>query len=324
VNGLLTHTAANTCATAGASCAASPGNAYTGAVNLSFTCPGSSTTAVSGSSSCDINGVCTIVPVPTTAVSGSFNAQSHNRFYGIVAYGGVTARTFSTQATAKTYDQNRLTDISYASPCFGGSCTLVNTTQAQVSYNLTNPQLISTTCADGSTKCTATSSDPGWYYEYGDVCPLQSCPVAPPWTDEKTGAGANVVLGCTTWGGFRPYGVTISSNPCSGNQGAPTVYDYSVNYITGQPSSFCNGTSNNGNAYIASQRSVTAAPGGATVRVDINQNGQINYSVLQLDSGSPATSKSSGTRSSAGNAIYWLQVPRQLHQCRHVDPANCN
>ena len=322
LNGLLTHTDSNSCSTSGATCAA--GANYTGSVNVSFTCPGSSTTAVSGSSSCDVNGLCSVVPVPTTQLSGTFSARTHNRFYGFASYGGATTRTISSQASAKVFDQNRLTDVSYASACNGGACSLVNTTQAQVSYNTTNPQLITTTCADSSSKCTANSSDPGWYYEFGDLCPLQTCPVAPPWTDEKTGTGANIALGCVSWDGFRPYGVNLSADPCSGSQGAPTVYDYSVNYITGQPSAYCNGTAANGVAYIASQRSVTAAPAGATVRVDVNNKGQENVSLLQTDSGSPTSSKSVGTRSTAGAPIYWLQVPQQLHQCRHVDPTNCN
>jgi type IV pilus assembly protein PilY1 len=328
VNGLLTHAATNTCASSGTpSCAAAPGNAYTASVNLSLTCPassGSTTTALSGSASCDGTGVCSITPVPETQVSGNFTARPHNRFYAVTSYGGPTTRLFTDQASAKVFDQNRLTDVAYTGTCNGGgSCTLVNTTQAAVTFNPATPMVTTTGCADGSTKCTASASDPGWYYEFGDLCPLASCPTNPPWTDEKTGAPGNLVLGCVTWNGFRPYGVSLSTDPCSGSQGAPTVYDYSADYVTGAPSAACNGDQNTNQYFIASQRSVTAAPGGATVRVDVNQNGQINYSVLQLDSGSAPSSESSGTRSTAGAPIYWLEVPRQLHNCRHVDPSSC-
>ena len=102
------------------------------------------------------------------------------------------------------------------------------------------------------------------------------------------------------------------------------MYDYSVNYVTGAPSYYCSGYASGGQTYFASQRSVTASPGGATVRVDINAQGQINYSSLQLDSGSPPSSQSAGTRSASGTQLYWLQVPQQLHSCRHVDPSSCN
>jgi hypothetical protein len=204
----------------------------------------------------------------------------------------------------------------------------VNTTEAQVTYNTTTPQLVTTTCADGSAKCTATTSDPGWYYEFGDVCPLQSCTTPPPWTDEKTPSGANVVLGCVSWSGFRPVGLTTSTNPCSGNQGAPTVYNYSANYITGAPSGSCSGYSSSGTAYIASQQSVTAAPNGAMTMVT-TQNGQANYSAVTANSGAPITGNSAGTVATGGSSIYWLEVPPQLHQCRHVsglqqNPATCN
>jgi type IV pilus assembly protein PilY1 len=324
VNGLLTHSEANSCPASGAACADS-GNPYLRNVNLSWTCTGAGTVTASGSASFDGSGLGSVSPVgQVTTRSASFAAPTHNRFYGIVAYGGATTKTFSDQASAKVFDQNRSTDVSYSGTCSGLSCTLVNTTQANVTYNTATLAIGSTTCKDASTKCTATTTDPGWFYEYGDVCPLDSCASPTPWADEKTGAGANVILGCVDWGGFRPYGVATSSDPCSGNQGVPTVYDYSTNYITGAPSYYCSGATSGGQTYIAQQRSVTAAPGGSTVRVDINAQGQISYSSLQLDSGSPPSSQSAGTRSVGGAQMYWLQVPQQLHSCRHVDPGTCN
>ena len=322
--GLLTHTGTNTCPAGGATCASAPANGFTDTVSLQFQCPGAPTTAASGSASCDVNGLCTVTPVSPVQLSGSFTAPTHNRFYGVRSYGGATGKVFSDQASAKAFDQNRSTDVPYAGTCAGGACTLVNTTQASATFNTSNPMLVTTTCADGSTTCSATTGDAGWYYELGDRCPLASCTSTPPWTDEKTGSGANVLLGCVAWGGFRPVGVATSTDPCSGAQGAPTVYDYSVNYVSGTPSASCNGSTSGGAAYIASQRSVTAAPGGATVRVDIGPNGQINYSTLTLDSGSAPSSASAGTRSASGSPVYWLEVPQQLHQCRHVDTTTCN
>ncbi len=324
VGGLLTHTSTNSCPPGGASCAAAPSSTFTGSTSLQWQCPGAPATTASGSVSCDGSGLCSVAPVGPVAISGTFTAPTHNRFYGIKSYGGAATKLFSDAASAKVFDQNRFTDVPYAGACAGGSCTLVDTTQAVATYATGAPQLVTTTCADGSTTCVASANDAGWFYELGDRCPLASCNTAPPWTDEKTGSGANIVLGCVGWGGFRPVGATTSSDPCSGNQGAPTVYDYSVDYVTGTPGAACNGYASGGTAYVASQRSVTAAPGGATVRVDIGPNGKINYSTLQLDSGSPPTSASAGTRSASGAPVYWLEVPQQLHQCRHVDAAACD
>ena len=321
VGGLLTHTDSNNCATSGATCAAAPGNAYSGSVNLTFVCPtssGSTTTTASGTVSCSSTGICTVTPVtPTSIPAGNLSAPSHNRFYGVLSYGGASTKMFTDQPSAKTFDQNRSTDVAYAGTCGGVPCSLVNSTPAQVTFNTSTPQLSSTTCANAAAKCWATTTDPGWYYEFGDYCPLQSCPTAPPWTDEKTPSGSNVVLGCVGWSGFRPVGVTTSTNPCQGNQGAPTVYNYSANYISGAPSGSCNGYANAGTAYIAAQQSVTAAPNGAMTMVT-TQNGEVNYSSVVANSGAPITGNSAGTRSTSGSAIYWLEVPPQLHQCRHV------
>jgi len=319
--GVLGHTDSNTCSTSGATCAAAPGNAYSGSVNLTWVCPtssGSTTTTASGSVSCTSAGVCTVTPVTSTTIPpGNLTPPTHNRFYGVLSYGGATTKMFSDQPSAKTFDQNRSTDVPYAGTCGGVACSLVNTTPAQVTFNTSTPQLSSTTCANGATKCWATTGDPGWYYEYGDYCPLQSCPTPAPWTDEKTPSGSNVVLGCVGWSGFRPVGITTSTNPCQGNQGAPTVYNYSANYIAGTPSGSCNGSTSAGTAYIAAQQSVTAAPNGAMTMVT-TQNGEVNYSSVVANSGAPITGNSAGTRSTSGSAIYWLEVPPQLHQCRHV------
>lgn len=338
VNGLLTHTDTNSCPASGTTCAGSPAGTYTRNVALSWTCPSYGPVSVTGSASFDGSGLGAVTPVgasffparPTDRAPAAWAAMTHNRFYGIKSYGGPAQKTFSDLASAKVFDRNRYTDVDYSGTCAGGSCSLIDTTQANVTFDINTPANLTTTCADGSSKCTATTDDPGWFYEFGDRCPLESCNTPPPWTDEKTGSGANVILGCVDWGGFRPFGATSTdsggtvTDPCSGNQGAPTVYDYSVNYISGAPSFSCSGFSSAGQLYAAAQRSVTAAPGGATVRVDINAQGQINYSSLQLDSGSPPSSQSAGTSSVMGTKLYWLQVPQQLHNCRHVNPASCN
>jgi type IV pilus assembly protein PilY1 len=327
VGGLLSHTSTNTCGTSGATCT-SGSTPFTSAVNLSWTCPGASATTASGSVSCDVNGLCTVAPVGTVAISSSsFTAPTHNRFYGIVAYGSTSTKMFSDKTTAKTFDKNRFTDVSYSGTCGSGSCTLVNTTQAVVNYNVVSPQITTTTCADGSSKCSANFADPGWYYEYGDRCPLAACNTSPPWTDEKTGSGANLNAGCVMWGGFRPYGVATSSDPCSGNQGVPSVYDYSANYITGTPTGTCSGYASSGASFIASSRSITAAPSGTKDWIEINSNGMIEKKGLSLDSGSPPSSSSANTSSALGSKMYWLEVPQQLHQCRHAQgltSSTCN
>lgn len=322
-----TSTSACPASPAVAACGAAPTNQYTSTTTTQRTCPGSATPITSTSTvTCTAAGACTTAAAGEWASSGSFAAPPRNRFYGVWAYGGVPQKMFRTAADARTFDRNRFTDASFSGTCTGpagSTCTLRDTTRAQVTYALSSPQLVSTTCLAGApvingvATCTATSADAGWFYEYGNVCPLASCSPAPPWNDEKTGSGATVVLGCTAWGGFRPYGASTSTDPCSGSLGTPVTYGYVADFVTGVPGATC-GYASGGNVYRATPRSTTAPPTGATVRITFSPSGSISYSTLQVDAGSPPTSMTLGTRSEIAEPVYWLEVPRTLHSCRHV------
>jgi type IV pilus assembly protein PilY1 len=48
-------------------------------------------------------------------------------------------------------------------------------------------------------------------------------------------------------------------------------------------------------------------------------SGQISYSVAQIEPGNPPQSKQVGTMDELSKPVYWLEVPRALHACRH-DP----
>ncbi len=324
VNGALAYTTSTTatCGTNTATCAAAPGNAFTSNVSLHWECPGAGAVPDStGTVSCDGSGLCSVTPVGSRQVTGTFNPQPHNRFYGVWAYGRDQHKMFSDKASALAFDRNRFTDVSYTGACTGpkgNTCTLVDTTQAKVAYDTSNPLLVNTTCGGGVTKCSATVDDAGWFYEYGDTCPLGNCSPAPPWTDEKTGSGATIVLGCATWGNFRPVGASGDTNPCSGTLGVPASYAYTAHYVSGTPNpAAC------GSLVLAVARSITAPPSGPTVRVDIKPGGQISYSTLRLDPGSPPSSTQVGTRTQITEPVYWLEVPRDLHSCRHVSAASC-
>jgi hypothetical protein len=75
--------------------------------------------------------------------------------------------------------------------------------------------------------------------------------------------------------------------------------------------------------YAASQRNAVAAPQNASVRFVMNQRGQINTSLLKIETGSPAQKQSLNTRNSLAEPLYWLEVPQVTHTCRHVDPTTC-
>ena len=341
VNGVLSFASPATTCGETATCAAAPGNAFTANHNVHWECPGAGTVAdAAGSASFDASGVGTVTPMPERKVVGTFAAPSHNRFYGVWAYGKEAAKMFADLTTARAFDRNRFTDDpSFAGSCAGptgGTCTLVETTSARVT-------LSGTTCGTGVTKCSAGSSDAGWFYQYGEVCPLESCTPAPPWTDEKTGGGATVMFGCAIWGGFRPVGATTSTSPCSGSLGVPASYGYVTHYVSGTPDANNCGGGTTGIIPFARQRAVTAPPNAPIIMVDVVPpappagptppgppgggesdcgGGKIVYSAARMDPGSPASKDQLATRSCAVESMYWLEVPRDLHACRHVPNSN--
>jgi type IV pilus assembly protein PilY1 len=96
-----------------------------------------------------------------------------------------------------------------------------------------------------------------------------------------------------------------------------------MDYLTGAPGTNCGYADASGIMYQASARSTTAPPTAATVRVDLNSRGEIGYSALNIDAGAPPASQSFGTRRDIVEPVYWLEVPRDLHTCRHVDATTC-
>jgi type IV pilus assembly protein PilY1 len=323
--GMLRRTTSATTACSAEPVCAPSSSLYEERVTLKWQCPGAGTITDSTAwIRCDGSGLCTdFKPIGTKEITGTFNDPPRNRFYGIWAYGKDPKKTFKTQAEAKAFDDNRFTDVAYTgcSGPAGGTCKLVETTNAKVTYSGTDLLAASTTCEGGGT-CTATASDAGWFYEYGRQCPLGRCVEAPPWKDEKTGSGATVVLGCTAWGGFRPFGAATSTDPCSGELGRPATYGYVADHVTGTPGKNC-GYPGGGVVARATPRSTTAPPTGSTVRITFNAGGAVSYSALQIDAGAPPTNTSMGVRTEMAEPVYWLEVPRQLHSCRHDVASSC-
>ncbi len=291
-------------------------------VSVSLNCGSGRTSSATGSVTCDANGLCgTLTTMGTGHEVAPPGSVSRNRFYGIWSYGGLGTKVFSDQATAKTFDDNRFTDNGYTGTCagtHGNTCNLVNTTYAEASY-VTDPRMATIRCTSGSV-CQAISTDPGWYYEYGRSCPASSC-VDSTWSDEKTGSGSTVVLGCSVWSGLRPYGQASAGDPCT-NLATPITYGYMSDYVTGVPSAAC-GYTGTGRLYRAAQRSTTAPPSAPLVRVTVNASGKVAYSTLQLDSGAPPANKQIGVRTDLFEPVYWLEVPRELHNCRHGSSGAC-
>jgi type IV pilus assembly protein PilY1 len=247
----------------------------------------------------------------------------HNRFYGIWSFGG-SDRLFGSQTTAQTFDVNRFTDVDYSGTCAGtpgDTCTLVNTTQANVN------SAGGITCASGTT-CSATGYDPGWYYEYGRRCPSGTCEDSPPWLDEKTASGATVLAGCVDWNSFRPRSTTAPSDPCSNvDTSAARNYTYLADFITGAPSPSCGfeyADSSGKKSYVrARPRTTIAPPPDPTQLVAVGMDGEVKYLAAQIEPGGTPSTTALGETRELMTPAYWLEVNRELHVCRHVDNAQC-
>jgi type IV pilus assembly protein PilY1 len=322
------------CGTSGASaCTGGSSNVFKSSSSYTLNCGSGSSSLASASATCDPTGLCTISPVgtghdliPSTAGSCSNKA----RFYGIWSYGGLTTanKTFSTAAgadwsTAQTFDKNRFTDAaSYAGCTYTGrgNCSLVETTQAKIDASG------ALTCADGSTGCQATIDDAGWFYQYNTgPCPTQAkCSTG--CTNEKTASGASVVNSCTTWNSFLPLGSAqsgSSTDPCaSAGTATQTAIGYASHYVSGTPDTVCNQAKDATLVYRGQQRNTIAPPSAPMVRMGVSGTGQVYYSTLQMDPGGPPSNTAVGQRDLT-SPLYWLDVSRDAHNCRHVSGTNC-
>jgi type IV pilus assembly protein PilY1 len=316
-NGQYFFAASDTCS-GSATCGAS--GSFTSNVTLQFTCPGVGTvTPVTSGITCAADGTCSAVAgIGSATVYERTSTCPTNRFYGVLSYGRYPEKLFTTASEAAAFDRNRYTDVTFtqAGTCgsTAGNCTLVDTTTAQTRVD--RPYA---TCGGGVTRCQATADDPGWFYQYGSTCPVVTCPTGG-CSNEKTGSSAGISFGCTLWNGFQPVGAQTGSDPCTGNAGTPVVYGYASDYIAGVPSGNCGyNTYPETVLYRAQQRGTVAPPSGGIFRVSVSAKGEVAYSSLQMDPGAAPSSTQTGTRSDIAEPVYWLEVGRQLHDCRH-DP----
>jgi type IV pilus assembly protein PilY1 len=323
--GALTYTpAATTGCAAGFTCGATDQK-----VTLTFSCGAAGSPApMVGQVSCGADGICTN---DNPFTSGSFSTAvigqplTQNRSYAIWSYGKEPWRLFSDTASALAFEKNRVTDVPFTG-CGGGTrtCQLVETSSALVQDSGTGMG-VQTTCRDGTSKCWAEDGDNGWMYSYGRWCPTGTCTPAT-WTDEKSGSAPSVFRGCTEWSGFRPSGGSNTTDPCTASTGTPTTIRYRADVKSGVPREFCgvDTTVSGRAAYLFGvQKNAYAPPQSGSIRVVVNSKGQVNYSTLKIETGSPAEKQGLGTRSSISEPLYWLEVPRDVHACRHVDPTTC-
>lgn len=301
-----------------------PGNQALHDATMRAVCP-SGTVSGLGSYQGQLGHTYLDVPIGNMGVAAGRNLPvtcQKSRFYSVWAYGRDPAKQFHDLATAQAFERNRFTDVPLngCAGTTGGSCSLIDTTLATVTTASADP-----TCGNAG-RCSATADDAGWFYEYGDSCPTKTCGALGACTNEKTGSGSTVMMGCATWNGFKPVGSLTGNDPCTGSVGTPQTFGYVSNFISGIPDTQCGYVDPNGTIYRATARSAIAVPMAPNERISMNAKGEVAYTTLQIDPGNAPLSTSMGSRSEVAEPVYWLDVPRDLHLCRHdaaLSPAAC-
>ncbi|MCM2332644.1 MAG: hypothetical protein NDI82_01705, partial [Anaeromyxobacteraceae bacterium] len=304
-------------------CGGAPTNGYVASAKLDFACTGA-TSSAAGKVTCDANGVCGTPTTPGDGdVGGTYGgACTRSRFFGVLAYGGHPEKMFSKAADMPTFEAARYTDVAgftnAACLSTGKNCSLVDTTRAVALVNSPVPE-----CDPKGSKCSALNSDPGWFYEYGVVCPAASCADFGTCSAEKTGSGALVTFGCVLWNGFQPLGAQGGTDPCTGNVGTPLAFGYATEFVSGVPRAGCGYTyPPDAVLYRGQQRASVSPPSAPLLRITAGKGGGVHYGGLQLDPGAPPESKTTGERTDFAEPVYWLEVDRQSHRCRHDENAS--
>jgi type IV pilus assembly protein PilY1 len=156
---------------------------------------------------------------------------------------------------------------------------------------------------------------PGWFLRYNDI-------------QERTAAGSTVLAGVVFWPSFSPAtggGAAACSLSGLGNKSN----SWQADVITGLPDQSAGSRLRNSSGdtigYIPFKtRDTFAPPSEPTPIISMSSTGGIRYEVAVTSPGeSPKTEKLLDQKNVTPD-IYWLEVPRNLHACRHQNTEACN
>ncbi len=265
---------------------------------------------------------CALASLPTDVhgdlkLGADADKVPHNRYFGFHSYGG-TQRRFKTGAEAVAFDHKRVTDGSF--DCgVGVNCSLVDVTIPDSAYaTYVHPTLGSIRYVPTSTMATlprGTTEGPGWFLQYGGL-------------QEKTAAGSAVLGGIVFWPSFSPpAGATVSACKLSGE--GDLSRSWQADAITGLPdqSEGFRVTDKDGNL-LGSRPSKTsdawAPPPDPAAVVSLSPSGSIRYEVVMPGVGTGLVKETLRERLELAPDISWLEVPRNLHTCRHANSSACH
>jgi type IV pilus assembly protein PilY1 len=306
---------------------------------LSIDCPDATTigsgsytlSTVSTQSSCEPSGgqwSCKQIQLSTGARSNLTLSDADKtlvpkqRYFGFHSYGG-WERKFTDAASALKFDKRRLTDtenFNCGTDANGVkiNCSLVDVTIPDSDYaeytrpDGTKAKYLPTAKLNAAKR--GTTEGPGWFVKYN---PIQ----------ERTAAGSTVLAGIVFWPTFAPASGGGGS-ACSLSGVGDMSNMWQADAITGLPDQADGFRMYNDKGEMLGfssfkGRATSAPPTDPPPLISLSKSGGIRYEVAVTSPGeAPRTEKLRDQRNVTPD-IYWLEVPRNLHECRHENAAAC-
>jgi type IV pilus assembly protein PilY1 len=237
-----------------------------------------------------------------------------NRYFGFHSYGG-TKRIFTDAAGAIAFDKLRVTDKQNVT-CEGTNCSLVDVTIPPEYYStMTDANGVAQRFISNVNLAKMKrggSEDPGWFIRYTNTLA------------ERTATGSTVLAGVVFWSSFSP-NTTPGADACSLSGMGDMSYSWQADAISGLPDQ-ASGFQLTGATpgWIASRARPTGAPPSEPAPViAMSATGGIRYEVAISSAGSAPTTETLNSRRNTTPDISWMEVPRNLHECRHENAEAC-
>ncbi|MFY0564405.1 hypothetical protein ACN28E_11190 [Archangium lansingense] len=238
---------------------------------------------------------------------------ANNSYFGFHSYGGVK-RKFTDKDGAVAFDGLRVTDKDGVSCGTGVACSLVDVTIPDSAYDFLPPdssgfrqRYVPTAKMAGLKRGQA--EGPGWFVHYNNSL------------SERTAAGSTVLAGVVFWPSFAPAS-GVGAAACSLSGTGDMSYSWQADVITGLPdmaSGFKVGL-----GYIDSKgRGTNAPPGEGSPIISLSATGGIRYEVAVTSPGDAPMTEKLRDQTNVTPDIYWMEVPRNLHECRHENAEAC-
>lgn len=141
----------------------------------------------------------------------------------------------------------------------------------------------------------ASGGSNGWYVDFAHA-------------DERVSSAAVVMSGCVVWSTLKPDPTPLACGTRVADEGR----QYRAHYATG--SRAC-GLLDDSQRYVL-KRSIVPPPAATPVVAFNPKTGDVRYQVLNVQAGQAPNQMQVGASTLSG-PVFWLETPREVHDCRH-------